>query len=607
MVDGVSVTVLSTLGKRLFRRVLMPFTFASFAFAHLASAVPDGLTTVAERSGFQKTGRYDEVIALCSAFEKAYPQNVRVVEFGRTPEGRPMLALIASRTGALTAAEAQKRALPVLLVQGGIHAGEIDGKDAGFLALRETLENRSAKRALEKQVLIFVPVFNVDGHERFRGWNRPNQRGPEEMGWRTTAQNFNLNRDYVKADTPEMQAMLRLVNEWDPLACIDLHVTDGAKFEHGVSVQVDPARSGDIELQTIGVAFRDAVIADLAAQGSLPLPFYPAFVSADDPASGFADNVPPPRFSNGYFQLRNRFGMLVETHSWKDYATRVRITRNAIVSVLDQVGQHGADWLKTAREADARAARLGGQDVPLDFTVTEKSRTIEFRGYEYTRTPSDISGTIMVRYDETKPQIWKLPLRDELKATMTATAPAVGYLVPVAYASWLAPKLKQQGIEFRVLNSPQRDAAVETFRVEETKLASESFENHQALAVEGVWKPETRDLLPGALFVPIAQAKARLVMAILEARAPDSLLAWGEFNIAFELKEYMEDYVAEEVAREQLAGNPGLNAEFQKKLRDDPAFAKSPTARLQFFMRRHPSWDERLNLYPILRTATVPK
>ncbi|MGI8481883.1 MAG: peptidase M14, partial [Chthoniobacterales bacterium] len=318
-------------------------------------------------------------------------------------------------------------------------------------------------------------------------------------------------------------------------------------------------------------------------------------------------NVPPPRFSNGYFQLRNRFGMLVETHSWKDYATRVRITRNAIVSVLAQIGQHGADWLKIAREADARAARLGGQDVPLDFAVTEKSRTIEFRGYEYTRTPSDISGTIMVRYEETKPQIWKLPLRDELKATMTATAPAIGYLVPVAYASWLAPKLKQQGIEFRILNSPQRDAAVETFRVEKTKFTSESFENHQALAVEGVWKPEARDLRPGALFVPIAQAKARLVMAILEARAPDSLLAWGEFNIAFELKEYMEDYVAEEVAREQLAGNPGLNAEFQKKLRDDPAFAKSPTARLQFFMRRHPSWDERLNLYPILRTATVPK
>lgn len=580
---------------------------AILASGAFASATPDSLTTVAERSGFQRTGRYDEVIALSRAFEKAYPKTVRVLEFGRTPEGRPMLALIASRSGALTASDAQKRGLPVLLIQGGIHSGEIDGKDAGFLALREALENRAAKGSLDKQVLIFVPVFNVDGHERFRSWNRPNQRGPEEMGWRTTAQNFNLNRDYVKADTVEMQAMLRLLNEWDPLVYVDLHVTDGAKFEHDISVQVDPLRVGDPELQKIGGAFRDAMIADLAAQGSLPLPFYPSFVSKDDPASGFADNVAQPRFSNGYFQLRNRFGMLVETHSWKDYPTRVRITRNTIVSALNQIAEHGADWLKIAHEADGRAAQIGGQNVPLDFAVTDKSRTVDFRGYEYTRTPSDISGAMMVRYDETKPQIWKLPLRDELKTTVTVAAPMGGYLVPVAYASWMTAKLRQQGIEFRVLNSGLSNAAVEVFRVEKTKLAAESFENHQMLAVDGEWKPETRDLLPGALFVPIAQTKARLAIAMLEPRAPDSLLSWGEFNNAFELKEYMEDYVAEEVARQQLASDPALNAEFQKKLRDDPEFAKSPTARLQFFARRHPSWDERLNLYPILRTAAVPK
>ena len=123
--------------------------------------------------------------------------------FGRTPEGRPLLALIVSRTGILSAEDAGKHGLPVLLVQGGIHPGEIDGKDAGFLALREALANRAAKGALDKLVLIFVPVFNVDGHERFGHWNRPNQRGPEEMGWRTTAQNFNLNRDYAKANAPK--------------------------------------------------------------------------------------------------------------------------------------------------------------------------------------------------------------------------------------------------------------------------------------------------------------------------------------------------------------------------------------------------------------------
>lgn len=153
------------------------------------------LTTIAERSGFRETGRYDEVIALCNAFAERYPQAVHCIDFGRSPEGRPMKALVASTSGALTPDAARAKGLPVLLVQGGIHAGEIDGKDAGFLALRQLLNGEAAPGALAKQVLLFVPVFNIDGHERFGAWNRPNQRGPEQMGWRTTAQNFNLNRD----------------------------------------------------------------------------------------------------------------------------------------------------------------------------------------------------------------------------------------------------------------------------------------------------------------------------------------------------------------------------------------------------------------------------
>ncbi|MBC7657581.1 MAG: peptidase M14, partial [Frankiaceae bacterium] len=173
-----------------------------------ARAADKALTTVAERSGFRQTGRYDEVLSLCSAFQARYPDAVRCFSFGRTPEGRPMMAMAVSRTGALDASQAAARGLPVMLVQGGIHAGEIDGKDAGFLALRQVLEGKAAKGALDKQVLLFVPVFNIDGHERFGPWNRPNQRGPEQMGWRTTAQNLNLNRDYMKAEAPEMQAML---------------------------------------------------------------------------------------------------------------------------------------------------------------------------------------------------------------------------------------------------------------------------------------------------------------------------------------------------------------------------------------------------------------
>ena len=569
--------------------------------APLAHAAPD-LVTVSERSGFQATGRYDEVVKLCGAFQQAYPKQVKCFQFGTTPEGRPMLALAVNGRGVFTPEAVRKANLPVTLIQGGIHAGEIDGKDAGFLALRDILDGKLAAGVLDKQVLLFVPVFNVDGHERFAKWNRPNQRGPVEMGWRTTAQNYNLNRDYVKADAPEMQAMLALVNAWDPLTYVDLHVTDGAMFQHDVSIQVEPVYSGDPEFRKTGLALRTNVIADIGKQGSMPQSYYMSFKETDDPASGFVDSVSDPRFSTGYFQLRNRMAVLVETHSWKDYPTRVRITHNAIVSVLGQVAAHGAEWMQAARAADARATRIAGQPVALTYRTTDKTTMVDFQGYAYTRTMSDVSGMLMTHYDETKPQVWHVPLRDEVVADLQVRAPGAGYVVPAAWAQMVATKLTQHGIVFRKVDKAIDAAPVQTFRADQATFAPSSFESHQRLKVEGSWKPEPRNLVKGALFVPIAQPKARLVMALFEPQGPDSLLAWGEFNNAFERKEYMEEYVAEDVAREQMARDPALAAEFRRKVETDPAFAKNAHARLEFFARRHSSWDERLNLYPVLRT-----
>lgn len=580
--------------------------FLALAVAPVATAatIAAPLTTEAERSGYLRTARYDEAIALCEDFARRYRDAVSCIDFGTTPEGRSMKALIVTRSRARTPAQARAAGIPVVLIQGGIHAGEVDGKDAGFLALRQLLDGEAAAGALEKAVLIFVPVFNIDGHERFGPWNRPNQNGPAEMGWRTTARNLNLNRDYAKADSPEMQAMLALVERWDPLAIIDLHTTNGAKFEHDISIQVEPLHAGDEALREAGRALRDGTMARLAEQGSLPVPFYPSFVENDDPASGFVDGVSPPRFSTGYFHLRNRLAMLVETHSWKDYPTRVRITRNTVVAVMALVAEHGARWRRLADEADARAAALAGREVALSWTATERVRTIAFRGYAYTRTPSEVSGAIMTRYDDTRPQVWNVPLRDEIAPALRVVAPKGGYLVPPAQAEAVGAKLRQHGIAFVRIARALPAQRLETFRDETPTFAAAPSEGRQRLTVDGVWRGETRDLAAGALFVPIAQPKARLAMSLLEPQAPDSLLAWGWFNGHFERKEYMEDYVAEDVAREMLR-DPAVRAEFEKTLREDPKFAADPAARLAFFYRRHSAWDERFGLYPVFRVDEV--
>ena len=575
--------------------------------ASLAQAqAADALTTVAERSGFARTGRFDEVQRLCTAFAAAWPKQVRCIEFGRTPELRPMLALVASGDGTLAAGAARSKARPVVLMQGGIHAGEIDGKDAGFQALREILQGTVLPGILNRVTFVFVPVLNVDGHERVGRSNRPNQTGPEEVGWRVTSQNLNLNRDYVKAEAPEMQALLRLLNEWDPILYADLHVTDGAQFEHDVSYNVAPTLVGDAGLRAAGNGLLRTLMQALTEQGSLPLDFYPSLLRDDDPSSGFAVNVGPPRFSHEYWGGRRRIGVLVETHSWKPYPVRVKITRQSILTMLAAAAEHGTTWRQAATAADQRATRIGGSPVALSWRTTERTRTIDFRGYAYRREPSAVSGVLMTRYDPSIPQIWRVPLFDEIAPAVTVDAPRGGYIVPAGYAAFVAAKLALHGIDSRVLTAAVPKAALQTFRATKVALGTSTFEGRTAATFTGDWAAETRDVPAGSLFVPIAQPNAWLLMSLLEPAAPDSLGAWGFFNVAFERREYMEGYVAEQWAREAMAKDADLRQAFEKRLAEDPAFVRDPAARLDFFYRRHPAFDERLNLCPIYRSATVP-
>lgn len=578
------------------------------------------LTTIAEQTGFRQTGRIEEVERLSREFAAAWPEAVQSIEYGRSVEGRPMRALLVSRRGATTAQQIRAGKIPLLMLQGGIHPGESDGKDAGFMALRELLEGSAAPGVLEKIAILFVPAFNTDGHERTGRWNRPNQVGPEETGWRTTSQNLNLNRDYTKADAPEMRAMLRLIDTWDPLLCADLHVTDGADFEPDVSLQVEPINQGDPDLRAPALQLRELLMEKLTRLGSMPLDFYPDLAKTDDPSSGFALTVYSPRFSTGYFPQRNRFTVLVETHSWKPYAQRVKLTRNTIVSLAELVAAHGVEWLAHCTRADATATRLGGSEVTLDYVTRwrEPSRAgsetserddsdakmIEFRGYAYTRTESPISGGLVTVYDPKTPQIWRVPMRDAVKPLVRVKAPGAGYVVPVSFASEIRGRLEAHGIAFEQVEQRLRGVRAGTFRAQRVQFSAAPFEGRMRAQLEGEWSEEKVSIESGALFVPLAQPLARLVTALFEPQAPDSFAAWGFFNACFEQKEQMEPYVAEQIAAEMLATDSKLRDEFNARLKSDPQFARSPGDRLEFFTRRHNSWDERYNLYPVLRVDT---
>ena len=579
--------------------------WTALAVSAVLAAAP--LTSFSERSGWMKTGRYEEVERLCKAFQARYPTRARCVSFGTTPQGRSMVVLVLSDDGTLTPAQARAKKRPVVLFQGGIHAGEIDGKDAGMWLARDLLEGKAAPGALKQLTAVFVPVFNIDGHERFGPNQRPNQNGPESMGWRVTAQNINLNRDYMKADAPEMVAMLTLLNAWDPLVYMDLHVTDGAQFQPDVALLMNAPEQNPVA-QAVVKALEAPVFETLRKQGHTPLDFYPNFLLDDEPLSGFVKGVPTPRFSTGYWALRNRIAVLVETHSWKDYSTRVKTTYDVLDATLTQVAANGADWYAKLHAEDERLR----EDVLPTLAVTFRSdvlkptvkRKIEFAGYAFRKETASVSGKPYVVYDVKTPQVWKVPYFSEMLPEVTVTLPRAGYLVPAEEASWVAAKLNAHGIHFTKLSRTQT-LPVQTFRALETKWQAESYEGRQQLAVKGSWQPETREVRAGALFVPVAQETQRVIAGLFEPLAPDSFLGWGFFNGAFEQKEYIERYVLEPWAKQLLATHPEVKADFDARLKD-AAFAKDPAARTRYFAQRHPSWDERLNLYPVFRTDTVP-
>lgn len=554
------------------------------------------LQTTAEQTDYVSTGDYAEVLRWCRELPEVFPSRARCDEIGRTSQGRPLLAMVVSPSGALTPQEARAKGHPVLLVQAGIHSGEIEGKDAGLAFLRDYL---AGKLGAASATVVFVPVLNPDGHERRTANNRPNQRGPREMGFRTNGQNQNLNRDWAKADTSEVRAVLALMKRWDPDLFVDLHTTDGAKFEHDLAVMVSPQAPRADGLDEIARRLSDGVQAELSAQGHLPLAFYPSFLTEDDPLSGFAAGDAPPRFSTPYAGERGRLGVLVETHSWRTYRERLWSTYHTLRALLGLAQRDAAVWRQTYEAVDRETASLAGREVPLLWRHTEKARRLAFRGYRFEKVTSEISGAPWLRYDEKVPQVWEVPLYEELVPAMSVRAPARGYVVHGGHAERVRPVLEAHGIEYVELSGGET-ATVEVFRAEKVEFEP-PYEGRQRAKLEGRWRAKHRTLDAGSIYVPISQRRARLILHLLEPTAPDSFAAWGFFNEVFEQKEYMEPYVAEEIAREMLARDPSLRAAFAAALAVDPELAKSPARRLDFFYRRHPSWDERKDLVPVFR------
>jgi hypothetical protein len=573
------------------------------------------LRTIAEKTGYRETGRYLEAVEFCRALEKRFSSLVVCKQWGLSPEGRPLLAVIA---GIEARKPKRARKLPVLYAQGGIHAGEIDGKDAGFKILRELLSGSRHPGILKRLTFVFVPVLNVDGHERFGPNHRPNQNGPEKMGWRVNSQNLNLNRDFLKVDSPELRQLHPFWREWDPIVSLDLHVTDGADFENQLGLIIAPSlpqpQPERRELAEVGVKLRAQAMARMRERKILAVDFYPSFKNEEDPMSGFEEDIAGPRYSQGYWSTSGRIGVLVETHSWKPYAMRVDLTVEALDFFLGKVAEEGAAWMSLAKKQEARLLSEWPKKIGLSFVAGPQDQQIEFPGVAYTKKVSEVSGAQWIQYERSKPQTWKVPYASQvlMQSKTVLQQSTGGYWVEAGFAEQVLPVLQAHGISVqRIEGRWAGDRACEDgsgvtlslqgFRVKSVDWSRKSYEGRQGVKLLGQYQSETRRLQVGDLFVPWAQPKLGVAVALFEPESKESLASWGFFNSRLERREYMEDYVAESEARRILSAESGVRQEFEKRLQESAEFRASPSERLDFFYQRHPSWDSRLDLLPVYR------
>ena len=563
------------------------------------------METHAEKTNYRETPTYTDTIDFALEIATASPA-IEYRGFGFSGQGRELPLLIASETQTFTPAAAREQGKAVVLIQACIHSGEPDGKDAGFALLRDIAVTKTAAGILENVVLLFVPIYNTDGHERSTPYNRINQNGPELMGWRATSTYQNLNRDYMKADTPETRAWLSLWNEWQPDLFIDCHVTDGADYRCNITYHHE--HHAGIDAAVLGWerdVFDDKVRHATEAAGNV-ISWYLEFIDNRDLPLGTRDFNGSPRFSTGYVPLRNRPGILIETHMIKDYRSRVIGTYDFLRAALTEVNNDPERLIRIGREADQRTVDAAleynpAKLYPLDFELTDAATPFELRAFKYETEQSAVSGDLRVVYGR-EPLDLTIPMYNTFRVT-AAVAPPLHYIVPVQWTN-VIDVVKTHGIEFRSLAQPA-SIEVESYRFVDVNWPAAPFEGRHLPQFEVERTLETREFPAGSIVVPSAQPLGKLVLNLLEPQAPDSFVKWGFFNAIFEEKEYAEHYVLEALAREMSAADPQLKQEFEELLESDPAFAASPAARLRFFYKRSPYWDPQMNLYPVGRITRV--
>lgn len=554
--------------------------------------------TPTEKSGFETTPDYNETMRWFKKLAEASPL-ISMISIGKSAEGRDIFMVIASAEKTVTATALKNSGKPLMLVQAGIHAGEIDGKDAGMMLLRD-IAFGNKKHLLDGINVLFIPILNADGHERSSSYNRPNQRGPRNMGWRTNAQNLNLNRDYAKLDTKEIRAVINVMNEYDPLLYMDIHVTDGADYQYDITFGGHGQQGYSPAISTwLATTYKPYVDKDLITSGHIPGQLLFA-VNDRDFSEGNVLLLGEPRFSDAYGDLRHIASILVENHSLKPFRQRVLGTYVLLESTMKLLATAGQSLKENT--ITERAKRVA--TIPMKWRVPQKgdADSLKLLAIESRVIKSAITDADYVEWTG-KPMTMTIANYKGTEAIEYVIRPKAYWVSASCYD--VIERLKMHGIKMEIIKEP-REVTVEMYRIQDAKFQNEQgkvlpFEGHMQVFGTPIIEIRKTIFSPGSAYILTDQPLGDLAMLLLEPQSPDSYLSWGFFDQIFQRTEYVEAYVMEPTMKKMLENSPELKIEFEQKKAQDTLFANDPNAIYTWFYSKTKYYDDRYLLYPVGR------
>ena len=552
------------------------------------------LVTVFEQSKGKQTPTYPEIIAWWTNLDQSF-EEVQMRPMGLTDSGEPLHLVLISTFGDLNPESWEKEGKTVLFINNGIHPGEPDGIDASMLFARKILQSKTLKEQYRDIVFAIIPVYNVGGALNRNSDSRANQNGPEAYGFRGNAQNYDLNRDFIKMDTRNARSFVEIFQLIQPQVYLETHVSNGADYQYTLTLL--PTQENKLGGET-GAWLREhtlpALFAAMEKKKEVITPYVNVWGSTPD--KGWTQFMDWPRYSTGYAALHHTMGFMTETHMLKPYEQRV----NATLLFMETLAEYCVSQGKKIRELQKSDRKSYQQldSVAVNWQVDKSTaQTLSFKGYEGQYQASEVTSGQRLYYDKSKPYTREVPFYSLYTASTYVDKPRY-FIIPQAWHK-IIERLQANGVQMRTLNEDSILQVVQS-RIESFETYTRPFEGHYMHYATRVSQKEVaKSFRKGDWLISLDQAAARYLMETLSPEGPDSFFNWNFFDTILQQKEGYSDYVFEDKAAELLKTDVELKAAFEKKKAEDADFAGNAEAQLDYIYKQSKHYEKAHMTLPV--------